>query len=44
MKVFCIQLSNGKILKLKKSGKRLIVVKINPKQFMQPRRIIPSLI
>ena len=35
---------DGKILKLKKSGKGLIIVKIDPKQSMQLRKIIPSLI
>lgn len=35
---------DGKILKLKKKGKGVIYAKINPKQSMELRKIIPSLI
>ena len=35
---------DGKIIKLKKSGKGVIYAKINPKESMQLRKVIPSLI
>ena len=35
---------DGKVIKLKKSGKGVIYAKINPKESMQLRKVIPSLI